>query len=144
MEETGVVRELLGPKAVVLVKRQSACDSCASGGSCSGTQHGMEIEAYNNAGAEVGDTVRINFKSFTYLKGTILIYGIPALALIVGAVLGKDVLSGYWPAIDADLASAIGGFGLMGVSVVLIKLVIRRFEKKKELIPVIEEIINGK
>jgi sigma-E factor negative regulatory protein RseC len=142
MQETGVVRELVGPKAIVLVMRQSACDSCTSGGSCKGSQQGMEIEAFNDAGAAVGDTVRINFRAFTYLKGTLLIYGIPALALIIGAVLGKELLSGYWPAMDPDLASAISGFGLMGLSFVLIRLLVSRFEKKKELVPIIEEIIE--
>jgi sigma-E factor negative regulatory protein RseC len=143
MQETGVVRELRGPKALVLVKRQSACDSCASAGSgCKGTQHGMEIEAFNDAGAAAGDTVRISFRAFTYLKGAILIYGVPATALIVGAVLGKEVLSGYWPGIDADLASAVAGFGLMGLSFITVRLIIGLIEKKRELVPVIEEIIE--
>jgi sigma-E factor negative regulatory protein RseC len=144
MQETGVVRELFGTKAMVLVKRQSACDSCASGSSCKGTQHGMEIEAFNDAGAAVGDVVKINFRAFTYLKGTVLIYGVPAAALVIGAVLGKDLLSGYWPGIDADLAAAVAGFGVMGLSLIVLKFLISRFERKKELVPVIEEIISKK
>src|ERR1035437_51070 len=107
MESTGVVRELQGAKAIVLVKRESACDSCASGSSCKGTKHGAEIEAFNPIGAEPGDMVKISFKAFTYLKGSILIYGVPAVALVVGAVFGKELMAGYWPSLDADLASAI-------------------------------------
>jgi sigma-E factor negative regulatory protein RseC len=143
VEETGVVKELRGTMAMVFVKRQSACDSCAAGASCNVTAHGVEIEAFNPVSAAVGDTVKIHFKAFTYLKGTLYIYGIPAIALIAGAVLGKQILAGYWPALDADLAAAIAGFGLMAVSVIAVKLAIRKLEGKRELVPVIEEIISG-
>jgi positive regulator of sigma E activity len=142
VEATGVVRELQGAKAVVLVKRESACDSCASGSSCKGTKHGTEIEAFNPVGAAPGDMVKISFKAFTYLKGSILIYGVPAAALVIGAVAGKELMAGYWPSLDPDLASAITGFGFMGISLVFVRLLIKRFEKKKELVPVIEEIIS--
>jgi sigma-E factor negative regulatory protein RseC len=144
MDSTGVVKELQGAKAIVLVQRESACDSCASGSSCKGTKHGAEIEAYNPVGAAPGDMVKISFKAFTYLKGSILVYGIPAVALVIGAVVGKELLAGYWPALDPDLASAMAAFGFMGISLLFVKLLIKRFEKKKELVPVIEEIISQK
>jgi sigma-E factor negative regulatory protein RseC len=144
MDAQGIVRELRGPRALVLVRRESACDSCTAGAGCKGEVHGAEIEAFNPVGAEPGDMVRISFKAFTYLKGSLLIYGIPAVALVVGAVFGKEVLAGYWPSADADLASAVAAFACMGFSIILVKLLISRFEKKKELVPVIEEIINEK
>ena len=144
MDATGVVRELQGEKAIVLVKRESACDACASGSSCSGGKHGAEIEAFNPVGAAPGDMVKISFKAFTYLKGTLLIYGVPAVALVIGAVVGKELMAGYWPSLDPDLASAITGFGFMGISLLFVRLLITRFEKKKELVPVIEEIISNR
>jgi sigma-E factor negative regulatory protein RseC len=142
MEEIGVVKWAEGPKAVVMVKRQNACDACASGSSCKVTQSGAEIEAFNAVRAEAGDTVKISFKAFTYLKGTLLVYGVPALALVVGAIVGKESLSASFLSIDPDLVSAMAGFGFMIVSLIGVKLFIRQFEKKKELIPVIEEIIS--
>ncbi|HMK61623.1 MAG TPA: SoxR reducing system RseC family protein [Dissulfurispiraceae bacterium] len=142
MEETGVVSRLDGAKAFVSVKRQSACDACAAGSVCKVSESGAEIEAFNAVHAEVGDTVKISFKAFTYLKGTILVYGVPAISLVIGAVLGKDVLSGFLPGSDPDILSAISGFSLMIVSFLCVKLLIRKFEKKKELVPVVEEIIS--
>ncbi len=142
MEEIGVVKWAEGPKAVVMVKRQSACDACASGSSCRVTQSGAEIEAFNAVRAEVGDTVKISFKAFTYLKGTLLVYGIPALALVAGAIVGKEYMSASFPSIDPDMVSAMAGFGFMIASFIGVKLFIRKFEKKKELIPVIEEIMQ--
>ncbi len=142
MEEIGVVREADGPKAIVMVKRQSACDACAAGSSCKVTGSGTEIEAYNAVHAEAGDTVKISFKAFTYLKGTLLIYGIPALSLVVGVIIGKEYLKGFFLFVDADLLSAMAGFGLMIASFAGVKLFIKKFEKKKELVPVIEEIMQ--
>lgn len=144
MEEIGVVKEVMGPKAIVMVKRQSACDACAAGSSCKVTQSGAEIEAFNTVHAGAGDTVKITFRAFTYLKGSLLVYGIPALALVVGAVVGKEFLAGYYPSIDPDLVSAMAGFGFMIIAVFLVKFAIKKFENKKELVPVIEEIISKK
>ncbi|HTZ17943.1 MAG TPA: SoxR reducing system RseC family protein [Dissulfurispiraceae bacterium] len=144
MEEIGVVKWAEGPRAIVTVKRQTACDACASGSSCKTTQSGMEIEAFNAVRAEAGDTVKISFKAFTYLKGTLLVYGIPALSLVAGAIIGKEYLSASFPSIDPELVSAIASFGFMIASFISVKLLVRKFEKKKELVPVIEEIISRK
>ena len=86
--------------------------------------------------------MKIAFKAFTYLKGTLLIYGIPALALVVGTVVGKEYLSVFFPSSDPDMLSALSGFGFMIASFLGVKLLISKFEKKKELVPVIEEVIS--
>lgn len=132
MEEIGVVQEIKGPMAVVCVQRKGGCEQCHMGSVCK-TAGGDEniVEALNNANAGVGDTVRIEFKPYTYLKGTIMVYGFPALMLIVGAVIGKEYLSKILTNIDPDIASAIGGFGLFLVSFLAIKLFSKRYEGKK-------------
>jgi hypothetical protein len=43
---------------------------------------------------------------------------------------------------DADLLSAMAGFGFMIASLAGVKLFIKKLEKKKELVPVIEEIMQ--
>ncbi|MCC6347137.1 MAG: SoxR reducing system RseC family protein [Nitrospirales bacterium] len=142
MEETGVVREIKGPRALVAVQRQNSCESCPGGSLCSslGGNEGR-IEALNNAHARVGDTVRVVLKPYTYLKATLLVYGIPSLLLIVGAVIGKEYLAPLL-GMDPDGASAVGGFGLFVLCFLLMKLFVRRFEAKQEYMPVIEEILS--
>jgi len=142
VQEIGIVKEADGPKAIVMVKRHSGCDACPAGLSCKVTQSGAEIEAFNAVQAKAGDTVKISFKAFTYLKGTLLMYGIPALALVAGVIVGKEYLREFFPAIDADLISAMAGFGFMIASVAGVKLFVKKVEKKKELVPVIEEIMQ--
>ncbi len=142
MEETGIVKEIIGPKAIVTVQRQSGCDSCPGGSICKLTGNEAEIEAINEAKARAGDTVRIAFKPYTYLKGTIFIYGIPSIMLIIGAIIGKEYLSRFLPNMDSDIVSAIGGFGLFVMSFLFMKVWMKRYEGKKEYMPVIEEIIG--
>ena len=144
MLETGIVKELIGQKAIVTVQKQGSCTSCPGSSVCK-SLGGDEavVEALNDAGAKPGDTVRVSFKPYTYLRGTVLMYGIPALMLIVGAVIGKEYLSKILTDIDPDMASAIGGFGLFAITFFGLKLFSRRFEGKKEYMPVIEEILKG-
>lgn len=102
----------------------------------------MEIEALNHVNARVGQKVKIVMKTYTYLKGSIVVYGIPALALITGAILGKEVFSNYFREMDPDILSAVFGFGAFVISFLFIKLWGGRMGKKIESKPVIEEIIE--
>ena len=144
MQETGIVREVVGHKAIVAVQKQSGCESCPGGSVCKtlGGGEGL-VDALNEAGAQVGDTVKISFKPYTYLKGSIIVYGLPALMLVIGAVIGKEYLPNIITGIDPDIASAIGGFGLFILSFFVMKILSNRFEAKKEYMPVIERIINN-
>ena len=141
MEEIGTVQKTEGILAEVLVERRSICDKCTEG-KCILTEGGAVIEAVNEAKAEVGQRVRVVFRPYSYLKGSIIIYGIPALALIIGAVFGKEVLSRIVGNFDPDLLSAISGFGLFIIAFVLVRLITSRMERKTEYKPVIEEIIQ--
>jgi sigma-E factor negative regulatory protein RseC len=140
MEENGVVTSVEGPMAKVLVERKSACDKC-SVGTCTVTGEGAELEALNNARAEVGQKVKVVLKPYTYLKGSMLLYGLPALALIIGAVLGKEYFSRWFEGADPDGVSAMFAFGFFALSLLVVKLWSRRVGKKVQYKPVIEEII---
>ncbi len=141
MEEIGVVKSIDGVFAKILVERKSACDKCSEG-VCHVSDRGAVIEALNPVKAREGQKVRVVFKPYTYLKGTILVYGLPALALIIGAVLGKEVLSRFFSAVDPDLLSAIGGFGLFAVVLAAVRIFTARMERKPEYKPVVEEILE--
>lgn len=143
MEETGVVKSLDGTKAFVSLKKQGGCEGCSVGSACKSMSGGdAEIEALNFVNAKIGDTVKIAFKPYAYMKGALLVYGIPTLFLVIGAVLGKEYFSRLMPSIEPDTLSALAGFGFFGLSFVIIKTISNRFEKKRDLMPVIEEVIK--
>lgn len=142
MKEIGIVKEISGSIAIVSVQRQSACDSCPGGSVCKLIGNEARIEALNKVKAKIGDTVEVEFKPYTYLKGTVLIYGIPALMLIIGAIIGKEILGTIFLNIDPDLLSAFSGLSLFILSFFFIKLFSNKFRTKKEYMPVIESIIK--
>ena len=140
MNEIGTVKHIHGITAIVTVERKSACEQCAAG--CKLGDSGADIEAVNRVEAKVGQKVRVEIRPYSYLKGSVIVYGLPALALVAGAVVGKELLSGFFPARDPDIVSALAGFGAFAVSFLIVKLWSMRIEKKPEYKPVIEEIIE--
>ncbi len=141
MEEIGTVKSITGDFAKVSVTRKSVCEGCTAG-TCKPDEQSMEIDAVNKAGAKAGQKVRVVIKSYTYLKGSMLVYGIPAIALIAGAVVGKEIFSHQFKNIDPDILSAIFGFGLFLIAFLGVKLWSLKADKKTETKPVIEEIIE--
>ncbi len=141
MEEIGVVKNVEGALAKVSVPRKSVCEGCTAG-TCKPDEQSMEIDAVNKAKAKVGQRVRVVIKTYTYLKGSILIYGIPAIALITGAILGKEIFSHKFKNMDPDIISAISGFSAFILVFLGIKIWSIKAEKKVESKPVIEEILE--
>jgi len=76
------------------------------------------------------------------LKGAVIVYGIPAIALVIGAILGKEFFSTYFTGVDPDVVSAFFGFGAFIIFFILIKFWSIKVEKKQDLKPIIEEIIE--
>jgi len=141
IEEIGVVTGIDGLTAQVNVPKKSTCEGCTAGTCVTGEQS-MEIVALNKAGAEVGQKVKVVIHSYAYMKGTMIIYGIPALALVLGAVFGKEVMSEFFIGTDPDILSAIFGFGFLGLSFLGVKIWANRKTAKTDSSPVVEEILD--
>ncbi len=141
MEEVGIILSIDGLTAKVAVQRKSACEGCTAG-TCTPGEQTMEIEALNPIKARVGQTVRVVMKPYSYLKGAIVVYGIPAIALVIGAILGKEFFSTYFIGTDPDVVTAFFGLGAFIIVFILIKFWSIKVEKKQDLKPIIEEIIE--
>jgi sigma-E factor negative regulatory protein RseC len=140
MDEIGVVKSTNGIMAIVSVKRTSACEQCSGG--CAITDSGADLEAINRAKAVTGQRVRVALRPYSYLRGSIVVYGLPALALIVGAVAGKEFFSGLFSSLDPDIVSALFGFGAFTLAFILVKIWGVRVAKETAYKPVIEEILK--
>lgn len=99
--------------------------------------------ALNLAKALPGDRVKVSMKPYTYLKGTALLFGLPSLLLIVGAILGKEYVSRLFADADSDIVSAITGFGLFVIAFVIMKLFTRWRGARRESMPVVEEVLES-
>jgi len=89
IEDIGRVFRVADDRAFIEVERSSAYASC-------GLQEAEELatggkvvfEAYNMAGANIGDRVRVQVRTGAYTKASLYVYGIPVLFLVIGAVVG--------------------------------------------------------
>ena len=142
IEETGVVIWTEGITARVKVQKRGACDGCAATGTCETSDDGMEIKALNPIQARPGQTVRVSIKPQSYLKGTMMIYGLPMTALIAGAIIGKNIGEKYFSGLDSDMIAAIVGFAMLVITFLFAKNWSRKAETMTEYQPVIEEIID--
>lgn len=141
MEELGIVKNIKGNMATVVVPKKSSCEDCAIG-ICKSVEQSMEIDALNQANAQIGQKVRVLIKPYSYIKGSLFIYGIPAVSFIIGIIIGQEIIGSRLHIFGTDTASAVFGFGALVLSFILIKLWSSRLNKKNNLMPVIEQIIE--
>lgn len=104
MEQIGEVVELRGKKALIRIHRASACgENCAScSGGCKPTA--TLTEALNEISAKVGDTVKIQMNSLSYMLLAFIGYILPLIICIATYFLVKKFTDNT---VIAD-ASAIG------------------------------------
>lgn len=142
IEEIGVVTKIEGNMAKVIVQKRGACDGCKAQGTCQTTEEGMEIEAVNMAQAKEGQAVKISIQAQTYIKGTMLFYGLPLVLFIAGAIVGKNIGENFFEEKNSDLVAAIVGFAALVISLLGIKVWAKNTEKKTDQKPVIEEVVG--
>jgi sigma-E factor negative regulatory protein RseC len=141
LEEIGTVISIEGHHARVSVPKKSSCEGCTAG-TCSAGEQSMEIDALNKAGAVIGQRVRVLVHTYAYMKGSMIVYGIPAIFLVIGAVFGKEIMTRFFPSRDSDILSAFFGFSFLLASFILIKFWSQKQAIKAESTPVIEEILD--
>lgn len=123
IEEQGTVIELKSKTtAVVMCKKSSLCENCTTKGSCiiGEDEHTRLIEVKNDLGAEIGDLVRIATSTRSFLQSSFLLYIVPLIALVIGAIVGKTLGEKLIDDLDPNLLSAIFGvFFMIGSFVIL-------------------------
>jgi sigma-E factor negative regulatory protein RseC len=142
MFTVGVVKSVDGQTAKVFVEIGGGCCDHCEKDVCDVSTQGVETDALNPVHARVGQKVRISMKTFTYVKGALVLFILPICGLFVGAFLGRVYLPAYIHSAGADILSAVGGIFLLGVSLILAKLLSAKMGKKVEHRPVIESIIE--
>lgn len=122
LEERGQVISIEQGAVHVRVNRQSACGSCQAKAACGQglmqairTEHCHEVRALTDLSLQEGDYVVLGVSEDLLLRSALMVYLLPLLALIVGAVLGQQLgLSEGWSILLAGLAFAASGVYLYG------------------------------
>jgi len=100
IEEQAQVIEIKGSVLFLQAQTQSACGSCAANKGC-GTSLLSKIvgrkfthfQADNSVNADVGDTVVVGLSEDALLKGSLVMYVIPILAMLLFALLADYFLA---------------------------------------------------
>jgi len=141
IEDIGRVVKVDGDQAYVEVERTSACASCGLQEAEELTAGGKVVfEAYNMAGATIGDRVRVQVRTGTVTKASLYIYGIPVLFLMIGAVAGA-----YAATIlkrSTDTMSALFSIGGLIIGFI-ISFLLRKRSNKTEYMPVVVEVMQN-
>ena len=123
IEEVGTVIELKGKQtAVVMCQKSSLCENCATDGHCvlGDDDKTRFIDAKNSLGAAVGERVRIATSTKSFLQSSFLLYIVPLIALVIGAIVGKLTGENVATGLDPNLLSAVFGvFFMIGSFVIL-------------------------
>ncbi|HAS55363.1 MAG: hypothetical protein A2X56_07925 [Nitrospirae bacterium GWC2_57_13] len=141
IEEEGIVVEASGQMAKIALLRKSACESCAASGVCHPADDASFMEAENPLGAVKGQKVRVMVAPQIYLKATIVLYGTPLVALVGGAILGKNLGLKYAGEANSDLWAFLVGVACMAVSFLFIWMYNKKVEKSGQYRPAIVEIL---
>ncbi|MCG6935049.1 MAG: SoxR reducing system RseC family protein [Proteobacteria bacterium] len=120
IEQTAVVVELDGNFAWVQAERESSCGNCAVKSGCGTSVLSRVIgnkftrmRVINNLHAQVGETVIVGLKEAAMLKGSVAIYLMPLLFMILFSITGK-LIAGQMQ-LSAEMLSIV--FGVVGLVV---------------------------
>ncbi len=115
IEERGQVLAVAGDRVRVAVERHSACGSCKARAACGqGMMQALrrerchEVEARCSLPVQVGDLVVVGVAEELAVRSALLVYVLPLLALLAGALLADALgLNEGW-----SILAALGGFAL--------------------------------
>ena len=128
--------------ATVLTERKDACRNCEASQFCNALTNcsKLETKALNKAGAGAGDRVTIHLSWHTVLKGAVVLYLIPALGLLTGAVAG----SAFSKQLTLGETGAALFFGLAGLILgfIITAAISRRMSARNRLTPEITQIVK--
>lgn len=145
MKEEGVVVETHGEFARVEAKRGKSCEGCAAKGACRpGGDDSMIIEALNPIHARTGDRVSFELAPGALLKSTFLLYMMPVIFLVAGAVIGEGAARIYPHWGNKETLSILSGGVFFLISVLALALLNKRLSKNVKLKPVIKDILSFK
>lgn len=141
LEEYGTIVELKGKQiAVVLCQRHSACDNCASNGSCQigDDSTTMLVEAFNAIGAQISDRVKVVTSTKSFLQSSFMLYIVPIIGLLIGAIAGQLIGENYPIGIEATLLSAILGVAFLIGTFLCIRVGTRALSKELYMPRIVE------
>ncbi len=148
IEEQAQVVEITGSQLVLQAQTQSACGSCSASKGCGTSVLSKVIgrkftrfQAENNIDAEVGDTVVVGISEDALLKGSMVMYVIPILSMLIFSLAANYFLEAG--VVYRDLIIAASGITGLVFGSLMSKRYFQRQSSKQRFTPVVLRKIIG-
>lgn len=139
MENRGFVLKAVDDSVVIVLKRSSACGgNCKSCAGCENTPFTFTIK--NDIGAKPGDFVAVKVKEGQMIKFAAMIYLIPLVMFLIGIISGISIFKSF-DIVNYELLGFLLGLLFLLLSVIILRVIDKRPENKKELTIEIEKIL---
>ena len=120
IEETATVIAIQGDQVLVQTQRQSTCHSCSVRQGCGTSvlakvvgRRSSQLSVTNTLGAQVGDEVVLGIQEHALVKGSLLVYALPLLMMLVFALAGEALARAFgWYQEPLVILCAVTGFML--------------------------------
>jgi sigma-E factor negative regulatory protein RseC len=140
IRESGIIERVDGRRAVVRIQKGGSCAACENRASCHiGTDRPLLVEVDNEMGAAEGDRVELSMPTASLLKLSFLVYMVPVLALVLGAILGAEWAESL--GFSSTSASLLLGGSALAVSFLFLKLLDRSLRRRPEYRPSLTKIL---
>lgn len=143
MPRQGIVIETRADTALISTSRRGVCGECAQRPSCSfesalGSDASDEVLANNPLGATPGDQVEFDLPDGVELKLSILIWAVPVIGLLAGAIIGSRLSPAL--SLPENTAALIGAVAGLFISIVPVIVYDRLAANDPRLVPSITKI----
>jgi sigma-E factor negative regulatory protein RseC len=146
LTESGVVKEVKGDRARVVIRRSTACQSCPSKSStCAcGALAGpgqFVVTARNEAQAKAGDAVELSLPAGAVVWASLSVYLLPVVLVVAGAAAAHAFRSTL--NLSSDGAAGLGAAIGLAAGVILVWLIGRHARRKGSATPTITRVLSS-
>ncbi|MBI3186568.1 MAG: SoxR reducing system RseC family protein [Gammaproteobacteria bacterium] len=146
IEERAQVVAVEGDNVLVQTQRQSSCGGCAVKSGCGTSvlagivgQKMTQLTLPNTLGAKPGDEVLLGMAEHALVAGSLLMYVLPLLMLMLGALGGELLVTQL--GMDAELTPIVGGVLGFVLAIWLVRGLLRKSATGRHMQPVMLRII---
>ena len=145
MSRVGIVLKTDGKDATISTSRRGICDGCSEKTSCSfenalGKAKADIVTVDNPIGAKLGDHVEFDLTNHTELKISLLVWGLPLVGLVIGAIIGAG-LHGQG-SLSQDTYTLFGALIGFFAAFSLVVFANRLLKNSRHLLPSIERVVE--
>ena len=147
IEEKAIVIAVEGDEALVQTQRQSACQSCSVKSGCGTSvlskaigKRVSQIKVNNTLNVKIGDEVVLGINDNALVQGSLLVYALPLVLLLVFAVAGE-----FWAQnqnLNSELISIVSGMLGFVIAIFITRFSILKTSFKNQVQPHLLRIVH--